>query len=81
MQLKNILILLASAFAVSAAPADDVEKRGGGYTCGQAYEQCQGQGKGMYVCYADNNSHTCGQYSGYQMSTPSLVPTQLCQEH
>lgn len=38
------------------------------YTCGQAYKDCQGSGRGQWVCWADKKTKTCGKWSGSQMS-------------
>jgi hypothetical protein len=53
MQLTREIVLL-SALTVHATPVlEDLDKRGG-YTCQQAYNDCQGSGKGKYVCWADD---------------------------
>jgi hypothetical protein len=63
-------LLLASALAVTAHPAaQPLEVRDSStYTCGDAYNDCQGSGQGSYVCWADNKSKTCGRWGGNEMS-------------
>jgi hypothetical protein len=70
MLFNTLALLLASAFTVSAHPATNqlTERGGSTYTCGDAWNDCWGSGQGSWVCWADNESKTCGKWGGSDMS-------------
>jgi hypothetical protein len=61
--------LLASAITINATPViENLDKRNG-YTCQQAYNDCQGSGKGNYVCWSNSKTQQWGTLTGEQLST------------
>lgn len=80
MLFKTVALLSALTLAVNAHPAapavQELNERSSSYTCGNAYDDCQGSGQGNYVCWGDNKSKTWGRWGGNDMSMhtpPHLV--------
>ncbi|KIW06880.1 uncharacterized protein PV09_02556 [Verruconis gallopava] len=69
MLFKTAVFVLTSALSVAAHPAlQQLNARGSDtYTCGNAYDDCQGSGRGEWVCWADDETKTCGKWSGNEL--------------